>query len=114
MKFWEAMKCLEEGKKVRRTIWKENEYLYVDEKHEIKDEEGYYAELCTTGKDDWEVYEPKKDVDEKFKELYHYLKDENGFTNGQYGEFIYNRNETDHLLEFYRQLLEMAKYYKLD
>ena len=115
MKFWEAMKCLEEGKKVRRLGWHEGEYLYIDEKHNICDEYGNYAELCYIGnKDNWEIYEEKKEVDTRFKEFYHYLKDENGFTNGQYGEFIYNRNEKDHLLEFYQQLLEMAKYYKLD
>lgn len=112
MKFWEAMKCLEEGKKVRRKTW-ENEYIYLDEHNVIMNEEDEPIEYIGN-KDDWEIYEHKKDVDEKFKELYHYLKDENGITNGQYGEFIYNRNETDHLLEFYRQLLEMAKYYKLD
>lgn len=114
MKFWEAMKCLEEGKKVRKKIWHKDGYLTIKNNHIVDewDDDEIVSTFSLDG--EWEIYEPKKEVDEKFKELYHYLKDENGFTNGQYGEFIYNRNETDHLLEFYRQLLEMAKYYKLD
>lgn len=103
MKFWEAMKALEEGKKVRKIDW-------VDGEHVCIDDEGF--DICVHG--EWEVLNERKEVDPRFKEFYHYLKDENGFANGQYGEFIYERNEEDHLLAFYRQLLEMAKYYKLD
>ena len=114
MKFWEAMKHLEEGKKVRRTIWEENEYLYVDENHDIKDEEGYHFELCTTGKDDWEVYEPKKEVDEKLKLLFQILEEDNWFANNQYGEYIYDNNLVDHMTSLYIQLMDMREYYKLD
>lgn len=31
MKLWEAMKLLEEGKKVRRVYWDEDEYITTDE-----------------------------------------------------------------------------------
>lgn len=117
MKFWEAMKeATENGKKIGCGNWGDNIYLYVNK------DDGYLywysGEICEEAIDtisnEWEVYEEKKEVDEKFKEFYHYLKDENGFTNGQYGEFIYNNNLEDHLLKFYQQLLEMANYYKLD
>ena len=116
MKFWEAMKAMEEGKKVRAVGWKPEYYIYLNEKFEIRDSDGFFANFHEVIhlKMDWEIYEEKKEVDSRFKEFYHYLKDENGFANGQYGDFIYERNEEDHLLAFYRQLLEMAKYYKLD
>ena len=117
MKFWEAMKCLEEGKKV--TNDKGETYFYT------QDNKIY---LCTgelagevsinlsksTYEYEWEIYEEKKDVDEDFKKLYSYLKNEDGFVNNQYSEFIYNEGEENHLLAFYRQLLRMSKYYNLD
>ena len=114
MKFWEAMKAMEEGKKVRKESWLKDEYIYISEVNCIIVDENGNVYKMSDSRGDWEIYEEKKEVDLRFKEFYHYLKDENGFTNGQYGEFIYNRNLKDHLLEFYQQLLEMAKYYKLD
>lgn len=116
MKFWEAMKAMEEGKKVRKAYWSEHQYIYLDKKNRciIDDGEDYFSIGNIEDEEEWEIYEEKKEVDLRFKEFYHYLKDENGFTNGQYGEFVYNNNLKDHLLEFYQQLLEMAKYYKLD
>ena len=112
MKFWEAMKAIEEGKKVKSKYWDSDEFIHIED-GKIIDQLGDEFGVIYID-DNWEIYVEKKEVDARFKEFYHYLKDENGFTNGQYGEFIYNRNEKDHLLEFYRQLLEMAKYYKLD
>ena len=116
MKFWEAMKALEEGKKVRAVDWGDDEYITL--RGEILvDEEGYTCTHTLEGEGinkKWEIHDEKKDVDPKFKEMYRYLKDEEGFANNQYCEFIYKHDKQDHLLEFYRQLLEMAKYYKLD
>ena len=116
MKFWEAMKAMQEGKKVRNKEWTNEQYLYLSADNQILDEHGYVASIdyIGLGETTWEIYEEKKEVDPRFKEFYHYLKDENGFANDQYCEFIYNNNLKDHLLEFYQQLLEMAKYYKLD
>ena len=114
MKFWEAMKALEEGKKIRKVYWNENEYYYLDDDFVTRNENNNYIVISYEGNEEWEIYEEKKDVDPRFKEFYHYLKDENGFANEQYGEFVYNNNLEDHLLKFYQQLLEMTKYYKLD
>ena len=116
MEFWEAIKNMQEGEKITND---EGDSYYF-----IQDNKLY---LCT-GKlmgevnisvndmldSHWEIYEEKKNVDPKLKELYHYLKDENGFANSQYGEFIYDNDLEDYLLGFYMQLLEMAKYYNLD
>ena len=112
MKFWEAMKAMQEGKKVRKKIWNEDCYLTIKNNYIVDEWDDDKITFSLDG--DWEIYEEKKEVDTRFKEFYHYLKDENGFANGQYCEFVYNNNLEDHLLKFYQQLLEMAKYYKLD
>ena len=39
MELWEAMKLLQEGKKVRRQTWAKDEYIYLDN-HVLKDERG--------------------------------------------------------------------------
>ena len=114
MKFWEAMKAAEEGKKVRNKRWVTGCYIYKEDTKYFTADGNLFCDFVRSIDGEWEIYEEKKEVDPKFKEMYRYLKDENGFTNGEYGEFIYERNEEDHLLAFYRQLLEMAKYYKLD
>ena len=115
MKFWEAIKAMEKGKKVRRVYWEKDVYIHIDNDDILRDNYNTPQDLYyIPNDDDWEIYEEKKEVDARFKEFYHYLKDEYGFANGQYGEFIYSCNEKDYLLEFYQQLLEMRKYYKLD
>lgn len=113
MKFWEAMKAMEEGKKVRKVNWEDEAYIYINENSEIRDNEDFYPALYCIN-EEWEIYDDRKEVDPRFKEFYHYLKDENGFANGQYIEFLEETGRGDHLLAFYMQLLEMSKYYKLD
>jgi hypothetical protein len=59
MKFWEAMKALEEGKKVRCLKWIKNEFIFKDPKHGFisdnddiwKGPSGYW--IC----EEWELYE---------------------------------------------------------
>ena len=116
MKFWEAVKAMEEGKKVRRTYWEKDAYIHIDYDNILRDNYNNPQDLYYISNDDgdWEIYEEKKPVDEDFKKLYSYLKNEDGFVNNQYSEFIYNEGEENHLLAFYRQLLKMSKYYNLD
>ena len=115
MRFWEAMKVLEEGKKVRKLEWEEDSYIYL--KDDIifwhDDEPFFTSEIDFENK--WEIYKEKKEIiDEKFKRLYHLVKDEQAYLNRQYEDFITEHKLEDHLTFFYRQLLEMNKYYKLD
>ena len=120
MKFWEAMKALEEGKKVTDNEGKTYYFIQDGEPgmfwlcaEESTDEIHTTSIIDYMGRN-WEIYEEKKEVDPRFKEFYHYLKDEHGFVNNQYTDYINDHNEPDYLLKFYQQLLEMAKYYKLD
>lgn len=57
MKFWEAIKALEEGKKVRKIGWVKNDYVHLS-KGLLIDEDGQYFEF--DHKDfvgSWEIYE---------------------------------------------------------
>lgn len=116
MKFWEAMKAMQEEKKITNN---EGDFYYF-----IQDNKLY---LCTgelMGEvsisvndmldNHWEIYEEKKDADEKLKQLFQILNEDNWFANNQYGEYIYDNNLVDHMTSLYMQLMEMAKYYKLD
>lgn len=117
MNFWEAIKALEEGKKVRRSYWEEDSYIYIDSDNNLRDNYGALPNLyyIPDDDDDWIIYEGKKEItDEKFKQLYHLIVDEQIYLNRQYKDFIKEHNLEDHLTSFYRQLLEMNKYYKLD
>ena len=114
MKFWEAMKSLEEGKKVRNKRWVTGCYIYKEDIKYFTADGNLFCDFVRSIEGEWEIYEEKKPVDEDFKKLYSYLKNEDGFVNNQYSEFIYNEGEENHLLAFYRQLLRMSKYYNLD
>lgn len=113
MKFWEAVKTMEEGKKVRKVNWEDEAYIYIDENSEIRDNEGFYPALyCINEK--WEIYEDKKEVDPKLKQLFQTLNEDNWFANNQYSEYIYDNNLVDHMTALYVQLMEMRNFYKLD
>lgn len=114
MKFWEAMKAAEEGKKVRNKRWVTGCYIFKEGERYFTADGNPFCDFVRSTDGEWEIYEDKKEVDPKFKEMYKYLKNHDGFANTQYCDFIYLHNKEDHLLEFYRQLLEMAKEYKLD
>lgn len=61
MKFWEAMKLLEEGRKVRLDIWCKEEYIMLDDEKEIVDERGYMFDLYGVHKySNWEEYKENR------------------------------------------------------
>ncbi len=116
MNFWEATKALEEGKKVRKLYWEEDNYIYLNHNNDIVNNYDDIVDLYYIPyEDEWEIYKEKKEIkDEKFKQLYHLVKDDQVYLNRQYEDFIKEHKLEDHLTSFYRQLLEMNKYYKLD
>ena len=61
MKMWEAIKSLEEGKKVRVVDWDENWFLYIDSHGYIVDEEGYCPAFNIKWQE-WEIYNERKDA----------------------------------------------------
>lgn len=62
MKFWEAMKSMEEGKKVRNESWREDWYLCLDKQGHIVDELGAVCDLNFIGTkgSEWEIYDDRK------------------------------------------------------
>lgn len=62
MKFWEAMKSLEEGKKVRSKDWSEEQYIYLTADNVIFDEHNRecYSNFIGTKISEWEIYDDRK------------------------------------------------------
>ena len=61
MTFWQAMKALEEGTRVRKTCWNSHEYICIDDKNVIVNQKGEdYITLCYRGKYTWELYQEPK------------------------------------------------------
>ena len=117
MNFWEAIKALEEGKKVRRSYWEEDNYIYIDSDNNLRDNYGALPNLyyIPDDDDDWEIYEGKKEIiDDKFKQLYNLVVNEQIYLDRQYEDFIRDHKLKDYLTDFYRQLLEMHKYYNFE
>lgn len=58
MNFWEAIKALEEGKKVRRSYWEEDSYIYIDSNNVLRDNYGALQDLYYIPDDDndWTIY----------------------------------------------------------
>lgn len=64
MKLWEAMKALEDGKKVRRIDWAPNEYIYIDSYNEVINNYGASAdkEILDNIYMTWEIYKDFNDL----------------------------------------------------
>lgn len=75
LKTWEAIKALEEGKKVRKNSWEMKEYIYLDKYGNIIQENGSDYELdCIYKEDEWEIYEKvKKEMPKEFEGLKYLL-----------------------------------------
>lgn len=59
MQFWEAMKKMQEGRKVFRRWWDASycEYIYLNDKNNIVDNLDRIYHIDYRVYDDWEVYE---------------------------------------------------------
>ena len=64
MNFWEAIKALEEGKKIRKSYWEEDNYIYIDSDNNLRDNYGGLPNLyyIPDDDDDWIIYEEKKEI----------------------------------------------------
>lgn len=70
MKFWEAMKALNEGKKVRNTDWAHESHIFIFKEPKLVDEnyEDYKMEIDASEIADdeynvWEIYEEPKETE---------------------------------------------------
>ena len=58
MKFWEAMKEMQNGKKVRKKTWDENCYLIMKDNYIVDEWDDDKITFSLDG--DWEIYEEKR------------------------------------------------------
>lgn len=57
----EAIRAMCDGKKVRRELWKDGEFLQMDENGQIFDEDGFADDINEHDDDnDWQIYEEPK------------------------------------------------------
>ena len=112
MKFWEAMKAMEEGKKVRRAYWEKSRYVTLDIFDNIVDNKGNSFNIIIDDK--WELYTPtnRKEVCQELKLIFKLLED--ACDSVEYKQFAQDYSKEQILLKLYTQLCEMNKYYELD
>lgn len=77
MKLWEALRLLEEGNKIKRSCWSENDYIYKNKEtneYERSVGHGFIYNLPELNCGDWEIYDEREELPERFgrvlKELY--------------------------------------------
>ena len=114
MKFIDARKEMEKGKKIKKDGWLPDEFLYIYDGR-IVDElgEDFYVNPDDVG--EWKIYNERKEVNEELKTIFQLLKEIwNSEEYDDYKEFITTHNEKEMLLDFYSQLIRMSYFYKLD
>jgi hypothetical protein len=106
MKFWEAVREMQDGKKIRRKIWDGGDYICM-ENGELIDEQGkQYLISYVYDDDEWEIYDDRKDISKVLKVLAKEL--ENVLSNTC---MILTPNEVEMLKEVLSELNEKYKIY---
>lgn len=129
MNIWEAIKELQEGKRIRQNHYVKGVYLYMDDDGYIRFNNGEkyrFMSGVNLNDDEWEIYEElgkeetkyeRKEVEERVKCLFNIICDMNSRWT-QYDDFIEsgkcNFDEKNYIEIFFQQLSEMNRYYKLD
>lgn len=69
LRFWEAMKALEEGKKIRRKHWDPNWYLVKSDNGQIRNSDGKFStahRVCGN----WELYEESQEPEKLYRWMF--------------------------------------------
>ena len=114
MKAWEAMKLLEEGKKLRDKNWKEGRYIYLDTDGDIIDESNnqYLVANISDISKEWEMCDDRKEVPQFYKNMYKAIDkiiEDYEISEKEISDVIY-----PYLVNLCRVLDELNKEYKLD
>lgn len=78
MKYWEAMKLIDEGKKVKHKSWADGCYIYKDDLGNVVCADGeQYVETFYYSFNDyhWEIYDDRKEAPQSLKNLFNVLLD---------------------------------------
>lgn len=112
MKFWEAMKHLQEGRRVRGFMWPSGEYLILDQSTGIiRDEKGNVWTLDYIPHIEWEVYIPKKEAPEVLVDLYEAIVEADAKMGYSNPDFVVAKKKWR---ELYEVLYELNKTYDID
>ena len=125
MNIWEAIKELQEGKRIRESHYAKGVYLYMDDDGYIRFNEGEkyrFMSGVNLEDDEWEIYEEeeetkyeRKEVPNDLKKVYKSVGEFWGSDSyNSYGEYITKIFEENYLLKLWNQLCRMNEYYKLD
>lgn len=109
MQFWEAMKLLEEGKKIRRKWWSSSSYIMLKGKEDVVDEKGNCAQLQYFSDDLWEIYDSRKEPSKEIKQIYEALK----VLGKYYMEKRGSKEAYEICLKLDEEINELEKSYKL-
>ena len=74
MKFWEAVREMQDGKKIRRKTWDDGDYIYMNYGELIDERDKQYSINYVFNDDEWEIYDERKDASEILKALAKELK----------------------------------------
>lgn len=128
MNIWEAIKELQEGKKIRESHYAKGVYLYMDDDGYIRFNNGEkyrFMSGVNLNDDEWEIYEEleeevkykRKEAEERVKCLFNIICDMNAYWT-QYNYFLENEGSIydgeDYINKLCHQLYIMNQYYKLD
>lgn len=106
MNTWEAIKLLQEGKKIREKRWDPNKYIYKVGKN-IYNENKQLCYLAIKGDEEWELYDDRKEAPQEIKDLYKAIN--NIKSNG-----ILSNKTYITLLDLQSALNTLNKKYKID
>lgn len=117
MEFWQAMKALDEGKKITRTPWEEGRYIYK-KGYEIYDQDGnsYQISIADFG---YKIYDDRKDAPKEIVGLYYTIDSifncPNKQSNTKLNQFFDELNEDSRktLVEAYKLMRHLNNVYKL-
>ena len=119
MKLWEAIKAMDEGKKVKKKDWHDDYYLYKAEDGFIRDESNREY-MIQNIKGNWELCDERLAITKESKELLKLLKLSIEYLNvmmATVGNCILDIKEVNclHLnVQLLKELENLNKIYKLD
>lgn len=116
MNMVEAMEALLIGKKVRRTGWVDNAYIY-EMGGSLYDQNGRVCGFTSSNESEWEVYDDRKEAPQAYKDLYKLidiLYNDVDVIDDVHTQWTDKHGEDDYIIKLYQQLQQMNKEYKLD
>lgn len=120
MKTLEALKCINDGKRMRKIRWREGYYVYKNNEGNLTTWNGSLYHLGINFNDEWEEYDNRFPIAKEWKDLYKAVKSINGIfeCDSDCGNCILGDVEVScqnlNMEAFIEELENLNKIYKLD